>query len=649
VAKTAPFSYTILSLLVMALALPVLAVEPSENLLPGTTKGFVSTPNLAGAEKQLADTELGKMFSDPLMQPFVEDLDKQIRSRLAKAGVRLGVTFEDLKDVDSGEIALAVVQPDAKDKNSHATVLLIDVTGKEAAAKAMLEKIAVNQAAKRGVRSAAKAGDIDLTIFTLPLKAGETIADQVIYFLFKDQLVICDNLAVAQGISSRFGHAASDSLAKLPAFEHAMAKNAKAAGEARPNVRWFVEPFGYVEVSRAINGGKRKRGRDLLKILANQGFNAVQGLGGNVFFTTGSEEILHRTFIYAPAVVRKDGDKNKDKYNLAMRMLEFKNSEETAPPGWVPADAATYITFHMDLKKAFHYSETLVDEFAGDKGVFKAMWENLAHDPAGPMLNIEKELIDHLGERITLVSDVKIPVDLKSERLIVAVELLGPRSATVVTKTLEKAFSADPAAKRREFKGHVIWELINDAAAEPDALSVEGVGLPAEKSGGGGDEAEEEEEDEEKPILPNMAFTVVNGQLFVGTHVEFMEEVIGKGGIAPPMIKSSDYLRISDALARLGATKDSFRLFTRTDESYRGTYELLRQGKLPQAETLFAKLLNGMLGSGEKGEIRKQEIDGSKLPEFKHMQKYLGPAGSYVHSEDDGWFIVGALLKKDAK
>jgi hypothetical protein len=477
---------------------------------------------------------------------------------------------------------------------------------------------------------------------------GETVADQAVYFQHGDQIVLTDNKSVAEGIAGRFGKVAADSLAKVSAFEYAMAKNAKAAGEAKPNVRWFIEPFGYVEVSRAINGGRRKRGRDLLKILANQGFNAVQGMGGNVFFATGSEEILHRTFVYAPAVVRKEGDKSTDKYNLAMRMLNFKNSEEIAPPGWVPADAATYITFHMDLKKAFHYSETLVDEYAGDKGVFKAMWDNMRSDPSGPMIDIEKELINHLGERVTLVSDVKIPVDLKSERLIVAVELLGPKSAKIVTETLEKAFGKDETAKKREFKGHVIWEVINDQTEEPDVLQVEGVG-PA-KAGGGGDEKEEGDgEPEEKPILPNMAFTVVNGQLFVGTHVEFMEEVIGKSGITPPMIKSGEYLRISDALTRLGATKDSFRFFTRTDESYRGTYELLKQGKLPQAESLFAKLLNGMLGSGEKGEIRKQEVDGSKLPDFKNVQKYLGPAGSYVHSEEDGWYVVGVLLKKAAK
>ena len=89
-AKSAPFFRTILSLLAIALAIPALAVEPSENLLPNTTKGFVSTPNLEQSQTQLRETELGKMFNDPLMQPFVEDLEKQLRGKMDKAGVRLG-------------------------------------------------------------------------------------------------------------------------------------------------------------------------------------------------------------------------------------------------------------------------------------------------------------------------------------------------------------------------------------------------------------------------------------------------------------------------------------------------------------------------------------------------------------------------------
>jgi len=44
--------------------------------------------------------------------------------------------------------------------------------------------------------------------------------------------------------------------------------------------------------------------------------------------------------------------------------------------------------------------------------------------------------------------------------------------------------------------------------------------------------------------------------------------------------------------------------------------------------------------------MRKQEIDGSKLPDFELVKKYLGPAGSSPSPRDDGWWLVGCLLKK---
>src|SRR5437763_7760146 len=132
------------------------------------------------------------------MKPFEEDLEKESRGRLDKAGVRLGVTWDDLKGVESGEVALAVVQPDPKNKMSHATVLIIDATGKEAEAKELLEKIAVNQASKRAMKSTAKAGDIEMTIFTLPPKVGETVPEHVIFFLHHEQLVLTDSQLVAK-------------------------------------------------------------------------------------------------------------------------------------------------------------------------------------------------------------------------------------------------------------------------------------------------------------------------------------------------------------------------------------------------------------------------------------------------------------------
>ena len=649
-ARHASFFRAVIVGILSLLAGSAWAVQPSETLLPSTTKGFASSPNIEQLREKFKQTQLGAMVQDEAMKPFIDDLREQIRGKLNSAGARLGLTWEDLENVPAGEVAIGAIQPDPKDKTSHATVILVDITDKRAQADELLSKIDKNLIAQKAVKSTAKVGAVELTVFTLPAREVERmegrekvlvkVLDVVVHFIHDDQLVIADHQPIAAAIVGRFGKEATDTLAKVPAFEQVSEKLAGKRGDLTPQVRWYIEPFGYAEVTRAMAGGKRRRGTDLLTVLRKQGFTAIQGLGGNIFFAPGQEEILHRTFVYAPPVQRAPGAASKDKWDLAMRMLDFPNSDRNAPPTWVPQGVCTYVTFHNKLQNSFWYAETLVDEYMGDKGVFKDMIDNLQFDPAGPQINLKKELIDHLGERVVIVSDVTIPVTVKSERVIVAIEITNP---AIVKKTLEKNFLPDPKAKKREVGEHVIWEIVNEESKEPEALTIEGDdrAFVANQT--------EEEVVEDEPILPNMAFTVFQGQLMVATHVEFLQEVMTKAVASKPLAELDDYTRVETALTRLGASQDSLRAFTRTDESYRGTYDLLRQGKLPEGETILARILNNVLGSGKKDEIRKQQIDGSKLPPFEEVQKYLGPAGSYVHTEEDGWILVGCLLKKEAK
>jgi hypothetical protein len=649
VARNAP---TLCALVVGALLLlagQAAAVQPSETLFPNTTKGYAATPDIEELRSKFKETQFGALVRDEAMKEFIEDLRGQIREKLNTAGARLGLTWEDLEGVPAGEVAIAAIQPDAKDRDSHATAIVVDITGKRAQADALLNKMDSNLLAQKAVKRSDKAGAIGLTIYTLPAREVEKLVgrervmvkviDVVVHFIHDDTLVVTDHKAIAVDIAGRFGKDAADALAKLPAYQHVIARLTKDQGRLGPQVRWFLEPFGYTEVSRAMAGGKRKRGLDLLAVLRKQGFTAIQGLGGHVFLATGEEELLHRTFVYAPPVVRPAAAKNADKWDLAMRMLDFPNSDKLAPPTWVSQDVATYVTFHNKLQNSFWFAETLIDEYMGDKGVFKDMIDNLKIDPAGPMIDIKKELVDHLGERVVVVSDVAVPVTTKSERLIVAIEITNSK---VVAKTLQKNFEADPKAKKREIGDHIIWEVINEENGEPEALVIEGDGFVAA-------EAKEEEVAEAEPILPNMAFTVFEGQLMVATHVEFLQEVMSKAVANKPLTDFDEYARVQTAITRLGAGQDALRSFTRTDESYRGTYDLIRQGKLPQAETILARVLNNVLGSGKKTDVRQQEIDGSKLPPFEQVQKYLGPAGAYLHTEENGWILVGCLLKKEQK
>ena len=208
---------------------------------------------------------------------------------------------------------------------------------------------------------------MSLVTYVLPRQRGETETHKTVYFLH-DNVWLAWTMKSRQEILTRLPDPKQKSLKDDAAYQATMARVRAAAGDAQPHLRWFVEPFGYVETLRASAGGRKKRGTDLLKVLANQGFSAIKGLGGFVQFATAENELLHRTFVYAPPV-----NSSGEKYNLAARMLKFPNSEDLAPPGWMPHQTTNYLTLHWKMQEAFEHSKTLVDEVAGAR-CSKTLW-----------------------------------------------------------------------------------------------------------------------------------------------------------------------------------------------------------------------------------------------------------------------------------
>jgi len=642
VTRAALLSFFIATLTLVVSQTPIQASRPSESLLPDTTKGYLSVPDVDLLREHWEKTQLGELAEDPLMKPFMEDFRKQFESKFAKTDVRLNIKIDDLKDVYGGEVAIAMIQPGG-DSKQHARALLVDVTDHLKQANALLDKIDKNLREQKATRSDQKIGDVTLISYTLPKKAGAKETQRAFYFVRDDQLVATDHEDTAKEILSRFTGDPKDVLAEVSAFKSIMDRCQKAFGDTPVHIRWFLEPFGYVQTSRAASGGRKKRGTDMLKVLENQGFGgktekngkvtegAVRGVGGFVSLSMDDNEILHRTYIYAPPV-----NKAGEKYDLAARMLDFPNSQKLAPQNWVPREVTNYITFYWDMKKAFENSKSLVDEAAGAP-VFDDVIDSLKNDPNGPRIDLRKDLIDQLGKRVSFFADYRLPITPTSERWLVALEVTNPAA---VAKTLDRAMEADPDATKRVIGKHTVWEIERDEApAEVEELEIDGPGF--------GEFDEEEEEEEGAPLLDHAAFTVTHGYLMVASHLDFIEEVLTKAGGQQTLAKAKDFTRVNDALKKLGAGINSFRFFTRTDKAYHTTYELIRQGKMPEAESMFGNLLNRMLGPEEEGVVREQQIEGEKLPEFEKIRKYLGPAGMFVESEEDGWLVTGCLLHKE--
>ena len=618
-------------------ATPSHAAHPSDILLPNTTKAYVSVKDVDLLREKFETTQLGQLANDPVMKPFVEDLRKQIESKLGQTDIRLSIELDDLKDVYGGEVCLAMIQPGG-DVKQHALVLLVDVTDHLKQANALLADIK-KQLTQQGAKSSEQKIDgTTLVSYVLPKKRGAAVAQQAFYFIHQDQLVATDHEATAKEILSRFAGGGKDVLKEFPVFKATMDRCAKAFGATPAHVRWFVEPFGYLETTRAAAGGRKERGTDMLKVLRNQGFDAIKGLGGFVSFSVDDNETQHGTFIYAPPVVSKPGEK----YKLAARMLDFPESKELTPQAWVPEKVTNYITLYWEMAKAFESAKTLVDESAGAE-VFEDVLDSLKNDESGPQIDVRKDLIQQLGKRVTFFADYRLPISPTCERWCVGFEV---QNASVVARTLAKAMEADPDASKRilvlgESK-QTIWEISREEEEE-GGLEIE-IGGP-----GFGEFEEEEEEGQAPPMLDHAAFTVIHGQLLITSHYDFMVEILKEAGKRPPLDKAKEYVRVAAALKKLGAGQNAFAFFTRTDKAYHVTYEMIRTGKMPEAKSLFGGLLNQMMGPDEKGVLREQQIDGAKMPDYEKIRKYLGPAGAFVDSESDGWFVTGCLLKKEEK
>jgi hypothetical protein len=611
------------------------AAPTSEQLLPSTTKGYVSIGNVDRFQAAWDKTEIGQLLADPIMKPFVDDFKKQLQGRWNQTHQKLGITWEDLTGVPTGEVAIGIIQPS---KTEAALVLIADVTGHKDQATKLLEKINKNMTALHK----AKAAEIDVAggrVTSYAVPKDEHHAARTAYVCVKDdRLVATDHLEVLRGVLERLARPNDESLAELPAFKSVIERCQAATGEDVPHLRWFVEPFGYVEVSRVANPETTKRrGNDMLKILKNTGFTAIQGVGGYLHLATKKFEMLHQTAVYAPPLHKE----SENRFDLAANMLDFPNGGDFKPQAWIPREVTTYSSFNLKPKKVFASLQPLVDAIIGDEGVFDDVIKSIEEDPNGPRINIRADLVDLLGGRATVVSDYLLPITPKSERLMVAVETTNEKG---LAETIEKQMKTDPDAKRREYKDHIIWEIVNP---ETDVAMVVIENHPAFAVGK--QEEDEDEGDVRERTLPNSAVTVAHGHLLVASHYDFLTKMLDQISEREQLANSNEFQLVKSEIDYLSGGKSCAQSFSRTDEEYRAVYELIRTGRMPEAETMLGRLLNNILGEGKEGVLRAQRIDGKNLPEYDAVRRYFGPAGMSAVSEDDGWFMTGFALSKEAQ
>ncbi len=624
----------------------------SEHLLPENTKAWVSVPDIELLRGALEKTQFGLMTQDPEVKPFVDDLVRQFRGFLDQQNIQFGIKLADIEAVKSGEVCLAgVLRPPVAGVEDatldHAIVLLVDVLDSQAEAQALLARIADEMEVRGATSESMKIGEVEATKWTLAQPVGLRARQFAFQGIIGRWLMACDNEAVFRDIVAELtGNAnAPTHLADNPVFQEIEKQTQPGENNGPAHVRWFIEPLGYMKLAQSVadakNGGKSLR-NDYINILDEEGFSAIKGAGGSASFATGKHEVVHKTFIYAPH--SEDAPLTR-----GAQILDFQNHEENtlAPPSWVPSESASYLTLTWNLRNALENIGYVADSLAGTPGSWLRTLEGFKNDPNGPQVDLRR-VADLLENRLTVVSVTGVPIDDDSERIVFGIRILD--EVDFVTESVFRFVKNKAVVVPHEG----IDIMVIDTSEENNGTGLEIEGDPFDLDSEFSEEDDDEGFRKAKPLFEKRVIAIKDGILLIGNNVDQMKSILSEMADEPGKLLATaeDYQRIEAALVELaGDAAPSFRQFGRMDLSIRPNYEMMRTGRMGQSKTLLAQLINRAYDdeNTDPDTIRKQEIDGSKMPEDfdGKVAKYFGPTGLVLHTTNEGWLITGCVLAKD--
>lgn len=313
----------------------------------------------------------------------------------------------------------------------------------------------------------------------------------------------------------------------------------------------------------------------------------------------------------------------------------------------------------MDREEAFWVQRHKAEGGAWELRVYRVaigIWaktlKSLAEDPNGSQTNLRTELIQYLGQRVSMLTDYQLPITPDSERLLYAVEVHDVAKVKAAAEKIMGNEVRGKRAKRLALGSHSVWEMIE--TKKPVAKPPKGTSFLDEE----GDDAEDEASGSIRAWLPHAAITVVEdpavktptgvpgGYLMLASHLDFLAKVLQPRAARDALSKADlEYLMVDDAIARLGITAPCARFFSRTDKEYYVNYEMTRLGMMPQSQSMLGRMLNQTIVAKE-GEARKQQVPNKNMPPYDMVRRALGPAGAVMTSEPTGWFLKGFDLKK---
>ena len=609
-------------LLALIAGLPALAQQPSYyELLPDSVQAVVWVRNAEDLSNRWSRTLLNDLAQDQEMNKFFTEQQDSIQKKLMDAGWRLGIKPNDLAQYLKSQIAVAWLEK-PEPRKPYALTLIADIDNDQATTQKMLSEIDGELSKNKIGKKQLSHQNQQITQYILPKRPGQLLEETSYLAAFSGKLIVTDDLPLMHDLISKIS---GEKVASKPLVEDAdfIASRKELKVSDTANIEYFVRPLGIAKVIRDIGGKRSRSGADLLVVLKNQGFSAVKCVSGEIWFAEGAADISHRGFVLADFPLPK-----------AAAVLDFPNEAMTEVPKFVNAAATSYLATKWNSQEAFWKIESLVDELAGTSGTFKEVVGGFKKDINGPQVDIRAEILPLLTNDIIAVTDnQKGEVQLNSRRNLIALKV---KDGTKAAKLVDRVMKKESHANLTKFMDIDVWEVSNEAMEANDEFN-EFIS------------DEEAKEDDEEAWLNQWSICVNEDWVLFSSHADMLHEAIEQAKAAAGRLGDEvDFTQVKQAILQLSEENPCAWKITRNQLAYRVQYELFRQGKLQQSESMLATILDKIVDKNtELKDKQAPTINGHNLPEYEKVAKYLRPSGFKVIATPKGWAFGGLMVGKE--
>jgi hypothetical protein len=603
--------------------------------IPDSTQGFARIVDFTKFLERWKSTQFGKLADDERLQPFWKDQRKTIEGRFAEAGWKMNVTGDDIATVASGQVAVAWIAKPQVPEKPFAVALVIDVARRQKELGELMNKIDAELKARKATSQKQTHEGAEVVQYTLPRGPGELTIQESFYCVVEDYFVATDELAMLKEIVIAKKKGRTDSLGASSLYKAAMGK--LPAKDSESDIEYFIRPIGLAKLLRSISNKPLTSQTDILKVLDKQGFSKLAAVVGRMDLASENFDVLHDAYVLAEPPLP-----------ISVQVLDFPNLAGRTAPSWVTANAASYVATAWNAKDAFWKVKGLVDDIAGQEGVFDSVIEGIQTDPVGPQIDLKNQVLPYITSEIFVVSEIIEPVTPDSRRSLIGLRIDDPKGE--LAAAVDRAMRNEPDATLEDFEEFRIYKVIREEDSD-EALNVQ-------TDFGFGDKKKAPPKEEE-PLLNNWAIATFklkdsNGKfeeyLLFASHAEMIKEAITLAKSSNPnsaLENQPDVAKVVEQLKKISEKQPSCVWeISRNDRAYRMQYELFRQDKLPQSRSMLATILDRILRPKDELKKAQQNVKGAKLPPFDEIKMFFMPSGSRVVSQADGWAYQGFVLAK---